>query len=158
MVGLNKCIDALCSKHWVAKSAFTLWKYKVISVFDDNINIMSFMNCNVYHLPITMKMCISKKKQLDTFDSMHNEFFVTPIGKAKGNVAFMFFFLLVIMKELGLSKNTASINKTYTQVNKYNSRVISHHAAFLKNEFNLESTVLTHICKLIISNCSFFRD
>ena len=52
---------------------------------------------------------------------MHNEFFVTPIGKAKGNAAFMVFFLLVIMKELGLNKNTASISKTYTQVNKYNS-------------------------------------
>ena len=59
-----------------------------------------------------------------------------------------FFFLLVIMKELGLNKNTASISKTYTQVNKYNSWVSSHHATFLKNEFTLESTVLTHICKL----------
>ena len=92
-----------------------------------------------------------QKEQLDSFDNMHNEFFVTPIGKAKGNVAFICFFLLLfIMKEHGLNENTASINKTYTQVNKYNSRVIYYHTTFLKIKLHLETTVLTQIIKCII--------
>ena len=51
MVGLSEYIDTWCSKHGVDKSAVTKWKYKVINVFDDKINMMSFMSTTTCQLP-----------------------------------------------------------------------------------------------------------
>lgn len=70
----------------------------------------------------------------------HNEFLVTSIDKANGNVAFIWqwFYVLVLIRDFGLEQNTTSLNKNYIQVNKTINQVISDHTTFLKHKFILE--------------------
>ena len=56
-----------------------------------------------------------QKESLCTLNNPYNEFVVTPIDKANGNVAFTCqqLYPLVLIKKLGLDQNTTSTNKTY---------------------------------------------
>ena len=96
MEGLNDCIDTWCDKHCIDKSAVTEWKYKVISKADEKIKILSNNTSgkDVY------EYVLQQKEPLNTLINIHNEFVVTPIDKANGNVAFtcLRFYALVLIK------------------------------------------------------------
>ena len=92
MEGLNDCIGTWCDKHCIDKSAVTEWKYKVISKADEKIKILpnNTSGKDVYEYVLQQKEPIN----------IHNEFVVTPIDKANGNVAFTYlrFYALVLIK------------------------------------------------------------
>ena len=73
-------------------------------------------------------------------NEIHNQFVVTPIDKANGNVAFICqqFYALVLYKNWVLDHNNAGTNKTYIPIHKANNQVISEDTTFLRNnKFNL---------------------
>ena len=76
---------------------------------------------------------------LVTLNDIYNQFVVTPIHEATGNVAFICqqFYALVLMKELGLDLNNTGTSKTYIPVHKTNNEVTTAHITFLRNKFNL---------------------
>ena len=90
---------------------------------------------------------------LNTLNDIHNQFVVTPIDKANGNVAFICqrLYALVLIKELGfLDHNNTGTNNTHIPVHKTNNQVISCHTTFIRNKFNLvvdeENNKLPNIC------------
>ena len=70
---------------------------------------------------------------------LHSEYVIALIDKATGNVAFMcqLFYVLVLVKQLGLLDNKNTTNQTYKQIFNSNTSIINNPANILKSKFNI---------------------
>ena len=132
--GHNYCIDTWCSKHGVDKSVHMEWKGKGKSSDEFNEKIKtSNKTSSKFH-----KIALQQSNPLNTLNDIHNQFVVTPIDKASGNVAciYQWFYAHVLIKELVLDHNNIGTNNTYIPVHKANNQFNSGHTTSLRNEFN----------------------
>ena len=85
------------------------------------------------------KFELHQTNPLNTLNDIYNQFAVTPVDKAIGNVAFICrrFHAIFLRKELGLDLNNTGTNKTYIPVHKTNNQVITGHIIFLRNKLSL---------------------
>ena len=124
--GLNDCIDTWCSKHSIEKPVLIESKEKVI----DNVGEITKTLSN----KTSSKFELHQTNPLNTLNDIYNQFAVTPVDKAIGNVAFICrrFHAIFLRKELGLDLNNTGTNKTYIPVHKTNNQVITGRITFFK--------------------------
>ena len=129
--GLNDCIDTWCSKHSIDKPVLVESKEKVIDKVGEKTKTLSYKTSS--------KFVLHQKNPLNTLNDIYNQFAVTPVDKAIGNVAFIGrrFYAIFFRKELGLDLNNTGTNETYIPVHKTNNQVTTGHITFLRNKLSL---------------------
>ena len=96
-------------KHGIDESVLTKWKYKVISkVAEKNKKVFNNISVKYY------KKVLQQKDPLHTLNILYNELVVIPVDKTNDKVGFISqrYYALVLLKELGLDRNTANTYKT----------------------------------------------
>ena len=135
LTGVNSCIKDWCYKHGYNEVIFNEWKAKITESIDSRISILS------QKITTTKTKLIGQDHMaMQHLKHLHNNYVITPIDKASGNVAIICkrFYAQVLIKELGIEKqNSTNAGNTYLQINKNPDNIINNHANVLKKKFNI---------------------
>ena len=132
-VGIDDCINAWCNKYGCNINNFNEWKTKVLECVDSRINNLSktikISNHKLIHQHYSAMQCLKH---------LHENFVITPIDKATGNVAIICkrFYAEVLIKELGLGSSSTK-GSTYLKTTKSSDTIVRNHSTFLKRNFNI---------------------
>ena len=114
------------------------WKVKVIDKFDEKLKTLSYKTFLKFH-----KSVFQQNNPLYSLNGIQDQFVVTTVDKANGNVAFICqqFDALFLIKELDSDLNNTGTNKTYIPVHKTDNQVISGHTTFLRTWYYMKKTI-----------------
>ena len=131
--GVNSIIIQWSVKYGVDRRLFDQWKADVLELVNKQINDLQK---NIKYNKITPSL---KQKQVkEALDDIHNQYVITPVDKASGNVAIICkrFYAQVLVEELGLKNKS---DNTYEQItSQEQADIIKKHQTALSDLFNLQ--------------------
>ena len=128
--GHNYCINTWCSKHGIDKPVRMEWKGKGKGIDEFNEKMKtSNKTSSKFHTIV-----LQQSSPLSTLNDIHNQFVVTLIDKASGNVACIYqrFYAHVVIKELGWDHKHWYEYYLYP-IRKTNNQFNSGHTTSLRN-------------------------
>ena len=134
--GISECINNWCSKHKINENLLQEWKIRTMELVDKRIQHLNKDNNDRSNNTASLKNKVIGK----TLEQLQEDFIITPIDKANGNIAFTCkrFYAQTILNELGIRQNNRSSSNTYNTVDA-NSKddIIKKHANHLRKNFNV---------------------
>ena len=136
VTGINDCITKWSTKNNTNKAVLQEWKNKIFELVDKRIETIK--GTGLYNQPSINSLKETHIKS--SLKQLQNDYILTPIDKANGNIAFICkrFYALTLLKELGIGPDNISTSYTYEMVNNVKSEeIVKNHENYMNKTFNI---------------------